>query len=155
MGAPAVYTSTDGASWASIPTSAGLNYTDLAVLDGALWASDGSWVMHGVDQVDTAPPAVTARRLPDKTSRARVPLTFRVADPASGVAFIQVRVAVGKVGTKVGQPTVPGKWRRLPGKTRKVTLRVQAETKQCAAVRATDNAGNTSRWTRPTCVTRR
>lgn len=99
---------------------------------------------------DTTAPTVTVRALAPATVRHRLTASWTASDPGgSGVARYQVRTRHASFGDRLGG------WSKAVT-TGEASRRISLGGGQqwCLQVRATDHAGNTSRWSRQTCASR-
>lgn len=100
---------------------------------------------------DKKPPVMTAPVLPPVLTAATTVLRFAASDDRR-VRDYQVAERVAATGRPLGAWTYPASWSHLT--SRSLTLSsLAAGSTHCYAVRARDDAGNVSAWSRPACTT--
>jgi Fibronectin type III domain len=136
------------------PVSEGAHYFIVSVrnADGEQDSASYHWT------VDTTAPTVTATAPSQPftlASSATVSWTGQDSTGGTGLAYFQVRERTAAYSSGFTPWTHPSTWQALNPATTSVTASGLAQGGDyCFAVRAVDNAGNTSPWTTPRCTAR-
>ena len=137
-----------------VPVGEGAHYFVVAVrnADGEVANAAYYWT------VDTTAPTVTATAPAQPftlANSATVSWTGQDNTGGTGVAYYQVRERTAAYSSGFTPWAYPSAWQALNPATTSVTASGLAQgVDYCFAVRAVDNAGNTSPWTTPSCTAR-
>ena len=127
-------------------------YANTSLLIDETAVDDAVWTMGPVSAApDTTPPVVTLGAAPWLVRGGRVSFAWSGIDAESGVASYEVRMM--HIGTGPGSDAFGGTT-TLPASATHTSTGIVPGERVCIEIRAVDQAGNGSAWTRPVCSTR-